>query len=322
MRVLLVVNLTASAVTAENRILVERSLREDHDVTVIQTLKRGHARQLATQAATDGLDAVVVFGGDGTLNEAANGLVGSTTALGVLPGGSTNVFARTIGMGRRPAPATDVLRAAMAGGARKRVGVGLANGRHFLFHAGMGFDAAVVEQVESHAPLKRALGQIAFAYCAVTTWLCRYDRSEPRFTIRTGGTAQPEQTSEPSGPIEATFAICLNTNPYTFIGARPVDVDPSATLDSRLSLVAFRNIDLTTLGGVLASSLSGRGLPEHAAVVLRPDVTSVSIDGHRPFPWQVDGDLAGTADSLTLSYRPHCLDLFVPHEVRSARPED
>ncbi|HUP70246.1 MAG TPA: diacylglycerol kinase family protein [Acidimicrobiales bacterium] len=313
MRVVLVVNLTASAVTEENLALVDQSLREDHDLTVFRTTERGHARVLAREAAADGADVVVVFAGDGTLNEAANGLVGSSTALGVLPGGSTNVFARTIGMGRRPAPATDVLRAAIAGGARRRIGIGRANDRHFLFHVGMGFDAAVVEQVEDHAPLKRALGQVAFAYCAVTTWLCRYERSKPRFTIRFGGPAGSEGTAGGPEALEATFAICLNTNPYTYVGPRPIDVDPGATLDSPLSLVAFRNIGLTTLGTVLASSLSGRGLPANLdAVVLHRDLQAISVEGHRPFPWQVDGDLAGTTAALEISYQPDCLDLFVP----------
>ncbi|MDP9403627.1 MAG: hypothetical protein M3P85_09910 [Actinomycetota bacterium] len=307
MRVLLVVNPTASAVTARHRLAVEASLGEDHALAVTETGSRGHAVELAKQAAADGVDAVVVFGGDGTLNEAANGLAGSATALGVLPGGSTNVFARTIGMGRRPAPAAERLRAAMAGGARRRIGLGLANGRHFLFHAGMGFDAAVVEQVEAHAPLKRALGQVVFAYCAVATWLCRYDRSGPRFTIRFGGAAEPVES------VDAAFAICLNTNPYTFVGPRPLDVDPSATLDSPLSLLAFANIDLATLGAVLASSLSGGAtLRDMRDVALRTGLEALTVEGHRPFLWQADGDLAGTASTLTLSYEPGCLDLFVP----------
>lgn len=319
MRVLLVVNLTASAVTTENRSFVVNSLSEDHDLTVVDTTERGHARHLAAQAVADGQEAVVVFAGDGTLNEAANGLIGSSTALGVLPGGSTNVFARTIGMGRRPAPATDRLRAAMAGGSRRRIGVGRADQRHFLFHVGMGFDAAVVEQVEEHAPLKRALGQVAFAYCAVATWMCRYDRSKPRFTIRVGVDAHGDAEGGPDEPLQAAFAICLNTNPYTFVGPRPLDVDHTATLDSPLSLVAFRNIDLTTLGRVFASCLSGRGLPDNFdAVVLRPGVRTVAVEAHRSFPWQVDGDLAGTTSALSLAYVPDCLDLFIPRSSSTA----
>lgn len=313
MRLLLVVNPTASSVTERHRLAVEEALGEDHEVTVAETEGRCHAIELAGQAVAESLDAVVVLAGDGTVNEVANGLVGTSTALGVLPGGSTNVFSRTIGMGRRPGSAVDRLRAAMAGGAKRRIGLGLANDRYFLFHVGMGFDAAVVEQVEAHAPLKRALGQAAFAYCALTTWLCHYDRSEPRFTIRVGGDTDAAES------LEATFAICLNTNPYTFVGARPLNVDPGATLDSPLSLVAFHNIDLRTLAAVIGSSMTAsdklRDMPD---VTLRSELHAVKVVGRRPFPWQVDGDLAGTTSSLELSYEPACLDLFVSPTMAAA----
>src|SRR6202163_3311894 len=98
MRLLLLVNTSASSVTARGRVVIQKALAADHEVTVAETSRRGHASRLAQGAAADGLGAVVVLGGDGTLNEAANGLAGSTTALGVLPGGSTNVYARKIGM--------------------------------------------------------------------------------------------------------------------------------------------------------------------------------------------------------------------------------
>ncbi|HVM02093.1 MAG TPA: diacylglycerol kinase family protein, partial [Acidimicrobiales bacterium] len=98
MRLLLVVNVAASAVTTAACEAVERALAERHDVTVAKTTARGHACDLAGEAAEDGVDAVVVLGGDGAVNEAANGLVGTSTALAPLPGGSTNVFARTIGL--------------------------------------------------------------------------------------------------------------------------------------------------------------------------------------------------------------------------------
>ena len=98
MKVLLLVNSSASSVTARSRVVIQKALSADHDVETATTSRRGHATRLAQGAAAEGVDAVVVLGGDGTLNEAANGLAGSATALGVLPGGSTNVFARTIGM--------------------------------------------------------------------------------------------------------------------------------------------------------------------------------------------------------------------------------
>ena len=127
-----------------------------------ETNRRGHAARLAQGAAADGMDVVVVLGGDGTLNEAANGLAGSQTALAVLPGGSTNVFARTIGMANDPVEATSQLLSALATGSTERVGLGRANARYFLLHAGIGFDAAVVARVEKLAPLKRYTGPAVF----------------------------------------------------------------------------------------------------------------------------------------------------------------
>ena len=98
MRVLLVVNAFASSVTARSMVVIRKAFSADHDVEMVETTRRGHAARLARGAANEGVDVVVVMGGDGTLNEAANGLVGTDTALAVLPGGSTNVFARTIGL--------------------------------------------------------------------------------------------------------------------------------------------------------------------------------------------------------------------------------
>ena len=148
MRVLLVVNASASSVTPRTRVVIAKALAADHSVEVAETSRRGHASRLAQGAAASGVDVVVVLGGDGTVNEAANGLAGSSTALGVLPGGSTNVFARTIGCPNDPIEATGQLLAALSRRSIRRVGLGSANGRYFLFHAGIGFDAAVVEQVE------------------------------------------------------------------------------------------------------------------------------------------------------------------------------
>src|SRR5207253_3999459 len=127
----------------------------DHDLTVAETTRRGHAERLAHGAANDGVDVVVAMGGDGTLNEAANGLVGSSTALAPLPGGSTNVFARTIGVARDPIEATGQLLSSLQRRSYRRTGLGSVNGRRFVFHAGFGFDAAVIAQVERRNALKR-----------------------------------------------------------------------------------------------------------------------------------------------------------------------
>ena len=184
MKVLLLVNSSASSVTARGRVVIQKALSADHEVTLAETSRRGHATRLAQSAASSGTDVVVVLGGDGTLNEAANGLARSACALAALPGGSTNVFARTIGLPNDPIEATGDLLDALASDSIERVGLGVVNGRYFLFHVGMGFDAAVVAQVERRAGLKRYAGHPLFVYAGFDTWIRHFDRSRPRFSVR------------------------------------------------------------------------------------------------------------------------------------------
>src|SRR5262249_55774726 len=156
-RVLLLVNATASSVTARKRVMIRKMLAADHDVEVAETSRRGHATRLAHAAAGDGFDVVAVLAGDGTLNEAADGLLHTATALAPLPGGSTNVYARTLGYPNEAVDATGVLLASLTRRATKRIGVGRANRRPFLFNTGVGFDAAVIRRVERYGELKRYL---------------------------------------------------------------------------------------------------------------------------------------------------------------------
>ena len=305
MRLLLIVNASASSVTARTRVVIQKALAADHTVEVAETSRRGHATRLAQGAAASGLDVVVVLGGDGTLNEAANGLAGSATALGVLPGGSTNVFARTIGMTNDPVEATGELLGAMARGAegRRRIGLGSVNGRYFLFHVGLGFDAAVVEQVEKRAALKRYAGHPLFVWATLVTWLRHYDRSRPRFALRTDDGLVVD---------DATFALCLKTNPYTFLGNRPFDVAPEAGFDTGLSVIAFRKLKLGALVGAAAAGLTGRGVKSGRQIAVTHNVQSLDVSGHGPFPYQVDGDFLGEITHLTLRHEPACLDLLLP----------
>src|SRR5688500_1609332 len=299
MRVLLIVNASASSVTARTRVVIAKALSADHTVEVAETSRRGHATRLAQGAAADGVECVVVLGGDGTLNEAANGLAGSATALGVLPGGSTNVFARTIGMANEPIEATGQLLVALGSRSIERVGLGSVNGRYFLFHVGMGFDAAVVEQVERRAALKRYAGHPLFVYAAFATWFRHYDRSRPRLAVAVAGGGRT--------PIEDGYlAICLNTNPYTYLGNRPLDVAPDdAGLDRPLVMVTVRTMSFAGILSVAASALgAGRPLQRHRKVAYQPDVTSAVVSGHGPFPYQVDGDYLGEVDRLVFRHEP------------------
>lgn len=308
MRLHLIVNPSASSVTARGRVVIAKALAADHDVTVVETARRGHATKLAAAAAADGVEVVVVLGGDGTLNEAANGLAGTATALAPLPGGSTNVFARTLGLPDDPIEATGLLLDALAQGSIERIGMGSVNGRWFLFHTGIGFDAAVVAEVERRGALKRWANHVLFGWAALVTWLRGYDRSRPRFSVRIEGRPTVD---------DGMFAVCLNTDPYTYLGTRPFTIAPGTTLDRPLTLVTLRTLDLVPLARILASALgSGARLRSDRQVAFETDVTEAEITGFGPIPHQVDGDYLGDVEHIVLRHEPDVLSLVVPLTAR------
>jgi diacylglycerol kinase family enzyme len=262
----------------------------------------------------------VVLGGDGTLNEAANGLAGSGCALAALPGGSTNVFARSIGLPNDPIEATGVLLDALGRRSVRRVGLGSVNRRYFLFHTGVGFDAAVVAQVERRAALKRYAGHPLFVYAAFDTWLRHYDRSRPRAAVHFGGiddaggaVAGTVGGAETEVVDDAYFTIVLNTSPYTFLGNRPLDLVPEATLDRGLATVTLRTLTFARTLRIVASALGRAHALRHSRWVdLRTDLPGLRIDGYGPIPYQVDGDYLGEATHLTFRHEPDILDLVMP----------
>ena len=291
--------------TARGRVVIQKALSADHEVTVSETSRRGHASRLAQGAAADGVDVVVVLGGDGTLNEAANGLAGTETALGILPGGSTNVFARTIGMPVDPIEATGSLLSALARGSIERVGLGQVNGRYFLFHTGVGFDAEVVNQVEKRGPLKRYAGHPLFVWAAFTTFFRHFDRSKPRFSVH----------HEPGGDVVDDGYLCVvqNTNPYTYLGSRPLCTAPDAGLDQPLTALTYRSLDAPTLLRSAYIALRSRTGPGRMRKLsYRHHLTHIVVTGYGPFPYQVDGDYLGEVERLEFRYEPDVLRLVLP----------
>ena len=316
MRLLLIVNASASSVTARARVVIQKSLAADHDVSVAETSRPGHASRLAQGAAAKGMDAVIVLGGDGTFNEAANGLAGTDTALGVLPGGSTNVFARTIGMTNDPIEATGELLAALGTGLGgiKRVGLGNVNGRRFLFHVGVGFDAAVVSMVEKRSALKKYLGHAYFAYCALRTWGFGYDRRQPHFAM--------VLHTEDGGQVEVDdgyFAIVMNSSPYTFVGERPFNLAPGTDLTTPLTAVVLRSLGAPTILGMAMGALRATASgppPHHRRVTYVPGVVGATLTARDREPYQMDGEPLGEAAELRFTWEPDSLRLVLPGRLR------
>ncbi len=298
-----IVNSEASSVTARRRVLIHKALSGSHDVVLAETSRRGHAVRLAQSAARERFDLVVVLGGDGTFNEAANGLAGSTTAMATLPGGSTNVLTRILGLPDDPLEATDTLLDAVDRGDVRRIGLGSVEGRYFLFHCGVGFDAAVVAQVERRGPWKRWAGHPLFMWSAVETWLRRIDRKHP--ALRVVSTHGAEFAT-------GFLAIVMNADPYTFLGNRPINVVAGLTLDDPLAAVTIKKLDPATLMSVAWSALRGNDIRQHRHVDIQRNLRGVTVECDPATPYQVDGDHLGASRRLRFAWTPEHLSLVIP----------
>src|ERR1700730_4654671 len=173
-RLLIIVNPYATTVSENLRHLVVHALQGRYEVDAVDTEARGHATEICREAAHEGYDVVVAFGGDGTVNEAANGLMGSETPLCCLPGGSANVFGRLLGIPGELVDATEHLLALADDWRLRKVDLGVVNGRCFTFSSGVGLDASVVQRVDSKPHLKARLGPYYFTWIALTTFARRY----------------------------------------------------------------------------------------------------------------------------------------------------
>ena len=302
MRALLVVNPQATATTAAGRDVLAHALASDVKLDVLETSYRGHARDAAEQAARDGVDLVVAHGGDGTVNEVVNGLMaigGEPPMLGVVPGGSANVFARALGLPRDPVEATHRLLRAIETGHSRRVGLGRADDRWFTFSAGVGWDAEVVAAVDE---LRRKHASPALY---VGTTLAQYVQQAlrgPKLSV-----------SLPDGePIaDVRLAIICNADPWTYLGARPLRLLPNASFDAGLSLFALNTLATPTVLRHVAQVLRGRKPPHGSRVVTRDDVARIVVTADRPVRFQVDGDLGGERTRVEFVSAPEALRVAV-----------
>ena len=299
----LVVNPTASSVTPRARVVIGRAFGSDADVEVSLTERRGHATELAANAVKAGAEVVVVLGGDGTLNEVACALAGSPVRLGVLPGGSTNVFARSLGMSDDPVEATaqliDSLNDIHAN--EEHMSLGTANGRHFVFHTGVGFDAAVVKEVEKRGHLKRWISHPLFIWSAFRTW-AGYDRAA-RFRVELFG-----------GAVQASpLTLVLNRDPYTYLGERPVRLAVGANFDTGFAVACFKSLGLvSTISAAGRALMNSEGLTGGRSVRVDRGVKRLTITSDQPFHYQVDGDYMGEVDVLRIAHQPTSLWVISP----------
>ncbi len=312
MRVLLLVNPTASSVTPRKRRAIRRILATEHNVEVAETSRRGHAMLLARAAARDRFDVVAVYSGDGTLNEAATGLLHTDTVLAPLPGGSTNVYSETLGYPRHADDAARALLAALDRNAVKRVSVGMTNERPFLFCTGIGFDASVIRRVERHSRRLKRLASHPLHVAAAFHTFFSADGRHVRVDI---------DIEDAGGHTESIrhvrFGIVSKTTPYTHLGRIPIHVNRNAGLDTRLSVTAFTQLKaLSLIGGAASAMRTGKFLHGRKDVVQLDDLTRLYVRAEERFPYQVDGDDVGDTDELRIALEPDALTIALPPPAR------
>ena len=182
------------------------------------------------------------------------------------------------------------------------IGLGRVNGRFFCFNTGVGYDAAVVKAVEKHATWKRWFGHPLFITAALTTWAYGYDRKHAHFRVKT-----PERTIE-----DGYFTVVMNTNPYTYLGNRPLDLSHAATFDRGLVVITFRTMRARTILATLGGALRGGGIKPGPRVDEQIDVDHLVIEHEVPFPYQLDGDYLGETERLEFQHVPDAVKLVMP----------
>lgn len=302
MRALLVVNRQATTTSERSRDVLVGALRSVTELEVAHTRRRGHASTLAAEAASSGVGLVVTLGGDGTVNEVVNGLmsVGADAdqrpALAVVPGGSTNVFARALGLPRDWAEATGVILAALRDRRYRTIGLGRADRRYFTFCAGLGLDAGVVRRVEQARWRGRSAGPGAYVRATVSQFFLDSDRSDPSLTVEVPG----ERVAR------LATVVVQNTAPWTYLLDRPVNPNPDASFDLGLDVLAVRRLRVASTARALGQMLSHR--PPRGRDLLRwHDLSGLTVRAQRPQPFQVDGDYLGERRQVEFVSVPQAL---------------
>ena len=302
-RMLVIVNPYASTVSDRLKNLVVYALQGRYSVEAVDTQARSHATELCREAADEGYDVVVAFGGDGTVNEAANGLAGSDTPLTALPGGSTNVFCRTLGMPNDVVDATEHLLGMADRFHPIRVDLASAGDRRFTFSAGVGLDASVVERVDSHPRLKARFGEWYFTWAALSTFNRRYLVNPPRVRMEAGGRQ-----------LAGVTVVVQNSDPYTYFGRRPIRIcEWSDPINGRLSAAVLKRATPLEMPTLIPRLFSGRpdSVARHRQIESFTDLRGlrvVSVDGGT-FPLQVDGDYVGEFEEIEFGVTPAALSV-------------
>ena len=291
--------------------MVARALGAATDLDVVSTNHRGHARELA--AASAGYDLVIGFGGDGTINEVVNGVVDVGTGksrgprLGVIPGGNVNVFARAAGIAADPSEATEQLIESISSHRTRELNLGYlrweendeVQTRIFNFCAGMGFDAAVVHEVDR---LRKRGSRSSLGLYLAATGRALVD------VTRRGGTRPISLISPDNGRKEFALVLITSTDPWTYVRGRPLRPTPRASFDSGVDLMAITSSNPSALFNAAQILLRGR-TPHGRSILHLHDQSCIILEGTTSLPLQADGEAIGFAERLEIHDLPKAVEI-------------
>ncbi len=279
-RVLLIVNPVARTYSKPVLAVIEKALSADFALEVIETKQRGHASEIASQAVADGLDLVVVFSGDGTINEVVNALAGSETALGVLPGGATNILVRALDLPLDPVEAAGVLISKALDDTAFKLSLGRADGRYFAVNCGAGVDAAAMKRLDAKFPKTKAkFDRVAFRAVA---WelLVGYAGRRADLTIQIDG----------GEPTPSLSVMVGRTDPYTYYKDKGLRMTPEASLEEGLDVLSVRKLARRSVPRILWQVFGSARHVHGRDIDYVHDASHVVVTSARAFPVQVDGD--------------------------------
>jgi diacylglycerol kinase family enzyme len=291
----LIVNPNASGVTPDLTLAVEEALQAAGNLQTILTERPHHAAEIAEALSRGDAERIYVFSGDGGYNEVVNGLE-ADLPVGFIPGGSTSVFPRALGMPRDPVAAA---RALAASPAERRISLGRVNGRRFTFSGGFGIDAELVRRVDA---LGRASGKRANDLAFARTLAGIFAESRARFA--------PAMEVEGLGRV--AFALVANGHPYSYVGRIPLRIAPKAKFELGLDLVAPRELKARRLPQVAAWALAGKGQQRSPHVLYVHDADELVVRADRPMPLQVDGEDLGDVEEAHFEAERSALRVLVP----------
>lgn len=307
MRALLVANTFATTTDDTIQAQVVKELTKHLDLTVVNTSARNDAIDIAKTAQQQGFELVIGLGGDGTVNEIANGLLldgpnSDGPLLAAIPGGNGNVFARNMGLSENPLDATAQILSALDAKQYKSIGVGkIATNnisRWFLFNAGIGLDAAVLAEMESRRAEGKLISDASYAALALKELFAKTDRKHASLSLVAS-----------NGEIfrDAHFALIVNLAPWAYLGSKPLNPLPLASHDTALDVYAPTSLSMRAILRLVRRAMAGKSAESEKYAIALIDQSRVHIQAERPMWIQVDGDVVTQSTELTATHVPNAL---------------